>query len=80
MLQICYVELEILGSQSEEFMMKKNICLSLLVLMLSACATENRHQQNTTSNTSETPQLGAPNPASQFCVEQGGQLQIKKIT
>jgi uncharacterized protein len=50
--------------------MKKILILSALVMSLTACATA----QNTNE---ETPKLGMPNPASKFCIDQGGKLDIK---
>nr|WP_227591185.1 I78 family peptidase inhibitor [Acinetobacter shaoyimingii] len=56
-------------------MMKNTICFSILALMLGACATD--HQSSTEVT---TPQVGLANPASKFCVEQGGTLKIQNET
>lgn len=50
--------------------MKKTILFVFLVCGLSACATS----QN---NNTEIPKLGLANPASEYCVKQGGKLEIK---
>lgn len=50
--------------------MKKTLLIGALFASLTACSTA-QTQQDT------TPKLGMPNPASQYCVQQGGKLSIK---
>lgn len=50
--------------------MKKIIFLSLALVSLTACSSA-QHKDST------PPKIGSPNPASQYCVEQGGKLEIR---
>ncbi|RDF71709.1 DUF333 domain-containing protein, partial [Acinetobacter baumannii] len=50
--------------------MKKIIFLGLALVSLTACSSV-QHKDSTTSK------IGSPNPASQYCVEQGGKLEIR---
>lgn len=50
--------------------MKKTLLIGTLFASLTACSTA-QTQQDT------TPKLGMANPASQYCVDQGGKLSIK---
>lgn len=50
--------------------MKKILVFTLLAVSLSACST-------TQNQATLTPKIGSPNPASKFCVDQGGTLEIK---
>lgn len=50
--------------------MKKTIFLGLALVSLTACSSV-QHKDST------PPKIGSPNPASQYCVEQGGKLEIK---
>lgn len=50
--------------------MKKILLIGAMFISLTACSTTKTQQQT-------TPNLGMPNPASQYCVEQGGRLLIK---
>jgi uncharacterized protein len=50
--------------------MKKILFTSLCTIALTACSTS---QESETS----TPKLGAANPASKYCVDQGGKLEIR---
>ncbi|OOR89929.1 hypothetical protein B0181_05840 [Moraxella caviae] len=52
----------------------KKVAIITAAAALSACATSNP-AQNTAQNTDV---VGAVNPASEFCVQQGGKLQIQK--
>ena len=56
--------------ENNDSIMKKILILGSLCLSLAACATPE-------NAVDLTPKLGAPNPASQHCVEQGGRLEIK---
>ncbi len=47
--------------------MKKIMCLGVMLAALTGCAGQ---------QLDETPRIGMPNPASAFCIEQGGQLDI----
>lgn len=48
--------------------MKKHILALSTSAMLTACTAENN----------ETPAIGMPNPASEYCVQQGGKLEMKQ--
>lgn len=48
--------------------------ISGLFILLSACATSPNYQNITELK----PRIGSPNPASKYCIDQGGQLSIKK--
>jgi len=50
--------------------MKKTIFLGLALVSLTACSSV-QHKDST------LPKIGSPNPASQYCVEQGGKLEIR---
>lgn len=50
--------------------MKKIIFLCLALVSLTACSSV-QHKDPT------PPKIGSPNPASQYCVEQGGKLEIR---
>ncbi|WP_044101529.1 I78 family peptidase inhibitor [Acinetobacter pittii] len=50
--------------------MKKTIFLGLALVSLTACSSV--HHKGSTP-----PKIGSPNPASQYCVEQGGKLEIR---
>lgn len=50
--------------------MKKTIFLGLALVSLTACSSV-QHKDPT------PPKIGSPNPASQYCVEQGGKLEIR---
>ena len=50
--------------------MKKIIFLGLALVSLTACSSV-QHKDST------PPKIGSPNPASQYCVEQGGKLEIR---
>ncbi|EHU3265101.1 I78 family peptidase inhibitor [Acinetobacter baumannii] len=50
--------------------MKKIIFLGLALVSLTACSAV-QHKDST------PPKIGSPNPASQYCVEQGGKLEIR---
>ncbi len=50
--------------------MKKIIFLGLALVSLTACSSV-QHKEPT------PPKIGSPNPASQYCVEQGGKLEIR---
>lgn len=50
--------------------MKKIIFLALALVSLTACSSV-QHKDPT------PPKIGSPNPASQYCVEQGGKLEIR---
>lgn len=50
--------------------MKKTILLSILAIALSACTTM-------PSSETETPKIGMANPASEYCVKQGGKIEIR---
>lgn len=52
--------------------MKKILATSATVLSLAACAQANLPNQ------SEEPIVGIANPASEFCIKQGGKLEIRK--
>jgi uncharacterized protein len=49
--------------------MKKIVWLSLMIVGLAGCATQN---SETTS-----PKVGMANPASQYCTQQGGKLELR---
>lgn len=51
-------------------MMKKILVLATFLSAITACAT-------VTEKPSDTPKIGMANPASENCIQQGGQLQIK---
>lgn len=51
--------------------MKKILMLGLMVAAISGCSTAQK-------NETEKPTLGMANPASTYCVEQGGKLEIRK--
>ncbi|WEI04513.1 I78 family peptidase inhibitor [Acinetobacter johnsonii] len=51
--------------------MKKIVMLGLMVAAISGCSTAQK-------NETEKPTLGMANPASTYCVEQGGKLEIRK--
>lgn len=51
--------------------MKKIVIFGFIVAALSGCSTAQK-------NEAEKPTLGMANPASTFCVEQGGKVEIKK--
>ncbi|MDO5657584.1 MAG: DUF333 domain-containing protein [Paracoccus sp. (in: a-proteobacteria)] len=44
----------------------KSVTVAAATLTLAACVTE------------EAPVIGAPNPASVYCIEQGGRLEIRR--
>ncbi|KQQ77890.1 I78 family peptidase inhibitor [Acinetobacter sp. Leaf130] len=50
--------------------MKKTLFLGLALVSLTACSSV-QHKDST------PPKIGSPNPASQYCVEQGGKLEIR---
>lgn len=50
--------------------MKKTLFLGLALVSLTACSSV-QHKDPT------PPKIGSPNPASQYCVEQGGKLEIR---
>ena len=50
--------------------MKKLFIISTVFLSISACS-------STPNKDVPTPKIGMPNPASQYCIEQGGQLEIR---
>jgi putative hemolysin len=50
--------------------MKKTILFGLLAVALSACTT-------TPQSDTETPKIGTANPASAYCIDQGGKLEIR---
>lgn len=53
--------------------------ISGLFMLLSACATSPNHQNITELKPRELkPRIGSPNPASKYCIDQGGKLSIKK--
>ena len=51
--------------------MKKIVMLGLLAVAISGCSTAQK-------NDAEKPNIGLANPASVFCVEQGGTLEMRK--
>lgn len=51
-------------------MMKKILFLGMIISSLAACSTV--HNKDT-----HTPKLGAANPASEYCINQGGKLEIR---
>lgn len=51
--------------------MKKIVMLGLLAVTISGCSTAQK-------NDAEKPNIGLANPASVFCVEQGGTLEMRK--
>ncbi|MFH7807925.1 I78 family peptidase inhibitor [Acinetobacter sp. BSP-153] len=51
--------------------MKKTVMFGLIVAALSGCSTAQK-------NDAEKPNIGMANPASTYCVEQGGKLEIRK--
>ena len=54
--------------------MKKIIIVGAIMAMISGCAS------NASVQDKEPPKLGMANPASTYCVEQGGKLEIRKET
>ncbi|WP_347454911.1 I78 family peptidase inhibitor [Acinetobacter thermotolerans] len=48
--------------------MKKLMCLGVLVTALTGCAAQPQEEK--------APKVDMPNPASAFCIEQGGKLEI----
>lgn len=50
--------------------MKKTLLFSLLAMTLGACTT-------TPQSNGDSPQLGMANPASAYCVSQGGKLELR---
>lgn len=52
--------------------MKKIIMLGAIMALISGCASTQPAQ-----TTETTPKLGMPNPASAYCIEQGGKLEIR---
>lgn len=56
----------------KERLMKNMIWMSLMVVGLAGCATHNSQ--------STVPKVGMANPASQYCVDQGGKLEIRNET
>ena len=56
--------------KKELALMKKTILFSILAITLSACTTM-------PSSEKETPKLGMANPASEYCVKQGGKIEIR---
>ncbi len=50
--------------------MKKTMLFGLLALALSACTT-------TPQSETDAPKIGSANPASAYCVNQGGKLEIR---
>lgn len=53
--------------------MKKMIFLTMMVSVLTACSTVKTVDVN-------APKVGMANPASQYCIDQGGKLEIKNET
>lgn len=51
-------------------MMKKILFLGMMISSLAACSTV--HNKDT-----HVPKIGAANPASEYCINQGGKLEIK---
>ena len=51
--------------------MKNIVFFSVILLSLSACSTIQNQQE-------AAPLIGMPNPASQYCIEQGGKLETVK--
>lgn len=51
-------------------MMKKILFLGMIISSLAACSTV--HNKDT-----HAPKLGAANPASEYCINQGGKLEIR---
>ncbi|MDM1764363.1 MULTISPECIES: I78 family peptidase inhibitor [unclassified Acinetobacter] len=51
--------------------MKNIVFSSVILLSLSACSTVQNQQE-------AAPLIGMPNPASQYCIEQGGKLEAVK--
>ncbi|MFC2995590.1 DUF333 domain-containing protein [Acinetobacter sichuanensis] len=51
--------------------MKNIVFSSVILLSLSACSTIQNQQE-------AAPLIGMPNPASQYCIEQGGKLEVVK--
>lgn len=51
--------------------MKNIVFSSVILLSLSACSTVQNQQE-------AAPLIGMPNPASQYCIEQGGKLETVK--
>ena len=51
-------------------MMKKILFLGMMISSLAACSTV--HNKDT-----HAPKLGAANPASEYCINQGGKLEIR---
>lgn len=56
----------------QKTMMLKTTVLGMLVAGLAACATPNNNETGEL-----VPKIGMANPASEYCVKQGGQLEIK---
>lgn len=54
--------------------MKKTASLATTALLLSACAAPQQTQQPPASH----PQVGLANPASVYCIQQGGKLRMEK--
>ena len=52
--------------------MNKILILSGLLLSVSACTATKSVSEN-----SLTPKIGMPNPASKFCIDQGGRLDVR---
>lgn len=60
-------------------MMKKTLSFSTLIIGTALATTACTHNLPTQSQTPKKEiQLGMPNPASQYCLEQGGKLNIVK--
>ena len=53
--------------------MRKNLPLILSALLLAACAGNGQPEKHP-----DSPMIGMSNPASEFCVKQGGKLETKK--
>ncbi|WP_311399758.1 DUF333 domain-containing protein [Lautropia mirabilis] len=54
-------------------MMYRNLLLSAALFPLAACTTMTGDTQK-----QEAPAVGMANPASEYCIQQGGQLEIRK--
>lgn len=52
--------------------MKKLFIICTVFLSISACS-------STPNKDVPPPKIGMPNPASQYCIEQGGQLEMKRM-
>ncbi|WP_111859117.1 I78 family peptidase inhibitor [Acinetobacter sp. CFCC 10889] len=57
--------------------MKNIVFLAIIAASLSACAVVS-NQQSQSSNQDAPPSIGMANPASKYCVEQGGRSEIVK--